>query len=85
MAQPLYKTEKVVNPEVEAEIRDVFEYHAWTEDMVAKGKEVRESLIEAVKVIVRNVPPGPDRDVAIRKIREARMDCNSAITHAGKY
>lgn len=27
----------------------------------------------------------PDKSVAIRKIREARMDCNSAITHDGKY
>jgi hypothetical protein len=28
---------------------------------------------------------GRDRKTAIRKLREARMDANSAITHAGKY
>lgn len=26
-----------------------------------------------------------DRDSAIRKLREFRMDCNSAITHDRKY
>ena len=71
--------------EVEAAIEDAFEYHKWDEEMVEKGKAVRRALAEAVKVIVTNVPPGPDRTVAIRKIREARMDCNSAITHGGKY
>ena len=39
----------------------------------------------AVKIIVELVPPGPDRTVAIRKIREARMDANSALTFGGKY
>lgn len=85
MPQPLFKTEKVVNPEVEAEVRDLFEYHQWTEKMQEKGEKVRKALADAVLEIIKNVPPGPDRDVAIRKIREARMDCNSAITHNGKY
>jgi hypothetical protein len=34
---------------------------------------------------VDSVPPGPDRTTAIRKIHEARMDANSAITQGGKY
>lgn len=71
--------------EVANSIDDAFEYHPWSEEQVEKGKEVRFALAEAVKVIVRNVPPGPDRTVAIRKIREARMDANSAITHGGRY
>lgn len=71
--------------EVSQAIDDAFEYHAWNPDKVAKGKLVREALANAVKVIVENVPPGPDRAVAIRKVREARMDANSAITHDGKY
>lgn len=70
---------------VDKAIEDAFEYHPWTPEQIAKGKEVREALATAVKVIVANVPPGPDRTVAIRKCREARMDCNSAITHGGKY
>lgn len=52
--------------------------------MVQKGSLVREALATAVKVIVETVPPGPDRTVAIRKVREARMDCNSAISFTGR-
>lgn len=74
-----------LTPEVEASIEDAFDYHSWDENMVGHGKVVRSALADAVKVIIQHVPPGPDRTVAIRKIREARMDANSAITHGGKY
>jgi hypothetical protein len=74
-----------VTPEVEKAVDDAFEYHPWTPEMIENGKAVRQALANAVKAIVANVPPGPDRTVAIRKIREARMDANSAITHGGKY
>lgn len=66
-------------------IEDAFEYHPWDHAKQDKGVLVRQALATAVKVIVANVPPSPDRTVAIRKLREARMDCNSAITHNGKY
>ena len=72
-------------PEVVKSIQDAFEYHAWTPEMIEKGTAVRRALSKAVEVIIANVPPGPDRTVAIRKVREARMDANSAITHGGKY
>ena len=77
-----------LTPEVEAAIDDAFEYHEyhpWDGDQQKKGARIRISLAVAVKAIVANVPPCPDRSAAIRKIREARMDCNSAITHGGKY
>ena len=72
-------------PGIVEQVHDMFQYHAWTDEMIAKGTAVRAALEEAVLAILRNVPPGPDRTVAIRKIREARMDANSAITHGGKY
>lgn len=71
--------------EVIASINDAFEYHPWDPAKVEKGAKIRAALSAAVQVIVENVPPSPDRSAAIRKIREARMDCNSAITHGGKY
>lgn len=74
-----------VTPEVAAAIADAFDYHAWDADKVLKGSLVRDALSNAVAVIVGTVPPGPDRTVAIRKIREARMDANSALTHGGRY
>lgn len=85
MGQPLFQTEKVINPEVEKEVRELFEYHPWTDKMTEAGTSVRESLIQATLVIIKNVPPGPDRTTAIRKLREARMDANSAITHGGRF
>lgn len=74
-----------VTPQIDATIADMFEYHAWDQEMTERGTRVRAALAAAVAVIVDNVPAGPDRSVAIRKIREARMDCNSAITHEGRY
>lgn len=74
-----------LTPEVEAAITDAFEYHPWDDLQTVRGKEVREALIAAVRVTIEMVPPCPDRTTAIRKLREARMDCNSAITHGGKY
>lgn len=74
-----------LTPEVVDAVNDAFEYHSWNDEKVAKGKRVRRVLIDATLTIIECVPPGPDRTVAIRKIREARMDCNSAITHGGKY
>ena len=74
-----------MTPEIEAAIEDAFEYHPWNEAQNAMGARVRKALADAVKVIVKEVPPCPDRSAAIRKIREARMDANSAITHEGKY
>jgi hypothetical protein len=74
-----------MSPEVAAEIEAAFEYQPWDQEKIEHGRHVRAALVNAVCVIVAHVPPGPDRSVAIRKIREARMDCNSAITHQGKF
>ena len=71
--------------EVRAAIEDMFFYHSWEKAQERAGAQVREALAAAVAVIVENVPPCPDRSTAIRKLREARMDANSAITHRGRY
>jgi hypothetical protein len=74
-----------VTPEVAAAITDAFDYHPWDQKQVEQGRVIRNVLAEAVKAIIENVPPSADRTAAIRKLREARMDCNSAITHGGKF
>jgi hypothetical protein len=71
--------------DLEREVDDMFTYYRWESGQVYRGDKIRQALAEAVKVIIENAPPGPDRTVAIRKIREARMDANSAITHNGRY
>ena len=67
------------------ELKDVMNYHPWDDAKVEKGNKIREALGNAIRVIIENVPPSPDRSCAIRKLRDARMDCNSAITHNGKF
>ncbi len=74
-----------VTPEISDLVDDMFEYHAWNDKQKFDGSLVRKVLADAVRQIIACVPPSADRSVAIRKIREARMDCNSAITHGGKY
>lgn len=64
---------------------DCFTYHAWNADQVAKGNAVRLALQAAFETVIANVPPSADRSTALRKIREARMYANSAITHNGRY
>ena len=74
-----------LNDEVRKEVDAMFTYQPWDEDQTARGTKVREALAAAMKVIIANVPPCPDRTVAIRKLRDSRMDCNSAITFRGRY
>lgn len=70
---------------VQGILDDQFTYHPWTEAQVQAGHQVRNALQSASFVIIKNVPPSADRSAALRKLREARMDANSAITHGGKY
>lgn len=74
-----------VTDEVRESIADAFKYHAWDADKTQRGNQVRKVLEDAVVTIINCVPSSPDRSSAIRMIRQARMECNSAITHEGKY
>lgn len=67
------------------EIKQVMDYHPWNEQKIAQGKLVKDALSEALRIIIENVPPCPDRSAAIRKLRDCRMDCNSALTHDGNF
>jgi hypothetical protein len=74
-----------VDQEVALAIGDLFAYRSLDEDQKNRGEQVRAALAHALTVIIENVPPCPDRSVAIRKLREVRMDCLSAISFRGKY
>jgi hypothetical protein len=67
------------------QVTDLFDYHPWTDEQKAAGVRIREALGSAFKAVVEGAPPSADRSAALRKIRDARMDANSAITHNGKY
>jgi len=74
-----------VTDEVRQQVEECFTYAPWDGVKAAKGGAVRKSIADSVLVIIANVPPCPTRTVAIRKLIEARMDCNAAITHDGKW
>ena len=63
---------------------DMFTYKIWNQEQAEKGTKVGEALLAAARVLIQEVPPCPDRTVALRKLRECRMDSNSAISF-GKY
>lgn len=66
-------------------IDDAMGYQVWNEHQIEAGAIVREALTLAAKAILRSVPAGPYRTVAIRKLLEARMDANAAITFRGRF
>lgn len=74
-----------LTPAVNTAIHDLFWHHDLDENQYEAVRVIREALVAAIKEVIRVVRPCPDRSTAIRKIREARMDCNSAITFRGKY
>lgn len=69
----------------DAQLNDVMSYHPWTPEKIEKGTKIREVLGNALRIIIETVPPCADRSAAIRKLRDCRMDCNSAITHDGAF
>jgi hypothetical protein len=71
--------------DIKQAVHDQFQYHPWDEKQKAAGDKVRNALEKASLTIINEVPPCADRSTALRKLREACMDANSAIAHKGKY
>ena len=65
-------------------LNDIFRYHAPTPDQLPKYAAVREAGKHFAKILLMNVPHGPDRSTAIRKIREAVMTANQGIAFQGR-
>lgn len=68
-----------------ANIEDVMRYQPWDASQQIQGDEVRDALLHAAKVILRNVPRSPRRTIALQKLIEARMDANAAISFRGRF
>lgn len=63
----------------------VFTYQAWDREQISRAEPVKEAILALARAILRNVIDCPDRSVALRKLRELRMDVNAAITHRGEF
>lgn len=66
-------------------VERVFTYQAWDRYQISQAEPVKEAILALARAILRHVPDCPDRSVAVRKLRELRMDVNSAITHRGEF
>jgi hypothetical protein len=65
-------------------VEEIFTYQPADAEQLEAFDDVRAALIEAARVILQRVPDCADRSVALRKLREARMDANSAIALRGR-
>lgn len=65
-------------------IQHWFTYHKPTETDISRYKEIRDCGLEFARKINDHCPDGPDKSVAIRKVREAVMTANAAIACCGK-
>jgi hypothetical protein len=63
----------------EAEIEDLFTYHAPKPGQQERYQAIRESAKGLAKTIVANTPASADQSAAIRHLREAVMTANSSI------
>lgn len=77
----LFVTEEVSLENVD----QIMAYQPWTPDQIAAGDVVRETLIAAVRAILRVVPRCANRTKAINHLIDARMDANAAISFRGRF
>ncbi len=66
-------------------IDDAMHYQPWGPGQQEDGEQVREALTAAAKAILRNVPDGAFRAVALRNIIDARMNANAGISFRGRF
>jgi hypothetical protein len=61
------------------DLANLFTYHKPKNDQLARYEKLRAAAKAFAEVIDRSCPDGPDKTVAIRKVREAVMTANAAI------
>ena len=66
-------------------IDDLMRYQPWDGKQIEQGEQVREALTAAAKAILRNVPAGRFRSVALRSIIDARFNSNAGISFYGRF
>ena len=61
-------------------IEHLFTYHPPKGGQAGRYAAINEAALSLAKVIIENTPTGADQSAAIRKVREARMTANAAIS-----
>lgn len=58
---------------------DMFTHKKWSPEENEKSENVRAALLAAARVLIQEVPPCPDRTVALRELRSCLMNADNAI------
>lgn len=74
-----------LTPVQQAALGQVFGVEAWNGTQTTAAAGVQTGLTTACESILLNVPPCPDRTLAIGYLRQASMLANAAITTRGRY
>lgn len=69
----------------EAEIREIFSYHAPTPEQRETYEQINAAFIECALEVSTLLPDGPGKTVAIRKLADARMAANAAVALEGRF
>ena len=64
-------------------LSELFTYHPVREDQAPKYTAIRSAAKYFAEVLLANTPSGADQSAAIRKVREAVMTANAAISLDG--
>lgn len=68
-----------------AAIRDIFSYHAPTEEQRETYERINAAFIQLVLEVEPLLPDGPGKTAAIRKLADARMAANAAVALEGRF
>lgn len=69
----------------DSKLDDIFSYHTPTVEDLEKYSAVNKGFLELAKQLSYILPDGPGKTVAIRKLSEARMVVNHAISMKGEF
>lgn len=72
-----------LSPEEKTLLKSWFTPQTTTSKQQARHQMIRGFGWELAEAIMRNVPNGPDRSAALRKVREAVMTANAGIACGG--
>jgi hypothetical protein len=70
-------------PVTEADLDNIFSYHAPNSGQQICYGAIRESAKEFAAVLLKNTPVCADQQAAIRKLREVVMTANAAVALKG--
>lgn len=68
-----------ISPDEARELTRCFDYHQPAADDRAKYEQITAKTKDLATLVFELCPPGPDRDAALLRLREARMMANASI------